>query len=111
MIEVTILNYFLANSEVPTFMEEPTEEHSTYRIIEKTGGGQNDRIYSSTLAIQSYAPTMAEAAALNKETKAIMLAAEALPDVGRIRLNSDYNYTDTTTQKYRYQAVYDIVHY
>ncbi len=111
MIEVIILNHFLKKSETPTYMEEPKNPPEKYRLIEKTGGGQNDRLFSSTLAIQSYAPTMAEAADINEETKAIMLEAEALPELGRIRLNSDYNYTDTDTMRYRYQAVYDIVHY
>ena len=31
--------------------------------------------------------------------------------IASVRLNSDYNYTDTTTKQYRYQAVFDIVHY
>lgn len=111
MIELIILNYFLANSQFPTYMEEPKNPPKKYRLIEKTGGGQEDRLFNSTLAIQSYGPTMADAALMNEETKQIMLSAEALPEIGRIRLNSDYNYTDTDTLRYRYQAVYDIVHY
>ena len=34
-----------------------------------------------------------------------------LDDISRCELNTDYNYTDTARKKYRYQAVYDIVHY
>lgn len=111
MIEVIILNHFLEKSSVPTYMEEPTNPPERYRIIEKTGGGQNDRLFNSTFAIQSYGPTMVDAALLNEETKEIMISAEELPELGRIRLNSDYNYTDTETERYRYQAVYDITHY
>ena len=33
-----------------------------------------------------------------------------LPDVSRSALNSDYNYTDTDTKTYRYQAVYDLTY-
>ena len=29
----------------------------------------------------------------------------------RQTLNSDYNFTDVTTKKYRYQAVYDLKYY
>ena len=34
-----------------------------------------------------------------------------LDSVTRSKLNSDYNFTDTATRKYRYQAVYDITYY
>ena len=34
-----------------------------------------------------------------------------LNDVSDVSLNSDYNYTDTETKEYRYQAVFDIRHY
>lgn len=37
---------------------------------------------------------------------------DAMPyntDISKAKLNSDYNYTDTTTKSYRYQAVYDLV--
>ena len=33
------------------------------------------------------------------------------PEVASCRLNSDYNFTDTTKKQYRYQAVFDIVYY
>ena len=31
--------------------------------------------------------------------------------VSRAALNTDYNYTDTVTKRYRYQAVYDFIYY
>ena len=34
-----------------------------------------------------------------------------MDDISKCQLNSDYNYTDTTRKKYRYQAVYDMVHF
>ena len=34
-----------------------------------------------------------------------------LDEVSACRLNSDYNFTDTTTKHYRYQAVFDLVFY
>ena len=39
---------------------------------------------------------------------------KALPELDAVsasRLNSDYNFTDTTTKRYRYQAVYDLVYF
>jgi hypothetical protein len=55
---------------------------------------------------------MYEAATMNEEIKAAMLnSLITLGSVAKVDLNSDYNYTDTTTKTYRYQAVFDIVHY
>ena len=113
MIEVTILNYLKDALEHPIFMEEPIEEEkpSHYYLMEKTGSSQNDMLYESTFAIQSLAPTMADAAGLNDTLKRVMIDAITLSDVTRVRLNSDYNYTDTQMKRYRYQAVFDLVHY
>lgn len=99
--------------EHPIFMEEPIEEEKPdkYYLLEKTGSGQNDMLYNSTLAIQSLAPTMADAVDMNDAAKLAMRDAITLDDVTRVRLNSDYNYTDTQEKRYRYQAVFDLVHY
>ena len=35
----------------------------------------------------------------------------ALDEVSKVSLNSDYNFTDAATKRYRYQAVFDIIHY
>ena len=32
-------------------------------------------------------------------------------EIGRVSLDSDYNFTDTQTKHHRYQAVYQLVHY
>jgi hypothetical protein len=34
-----------------------------------------------------------------------------LEEVSKVTLNSEYPYNDTQEKKYRYQAVFDIVHY
>ena len=31
--------------------------------------------------------------------------------ISRVELNSDYNFTDTSTKRYRYQAVYNFIYY
>jgi hypothetical protein len=81
-------------------------------VIEKTGGSQDNHINSSTFAIKSYAPSMYEAAVMNEEIKALMLdGLITLGEIAKVSLNSDYNFTDTETKTYRYQAVFDIVHY
>lgn len=43
--------------------------------------------------------------------KAAMQDIIGLNEICKCKLNSDYNFTDTSINQYRYQAVYDIVHY
>ena len=111
MIEQTILDYLNDTLTEPCYMEEP-EGVDTFVLLEKTGGALSNYVYSAIFAIQSYATSLYEAAELNEKVKAAMLTiANELNTVSKCSLNSDYNYTDTTKKRYRYQAVFDITHY
>ena len=77
-------------------------------MIEKTGSSVSNYIYSATFAIQSYSTSMYKASELNEIVKEKMDDLITLPNISKSSLNSDYNFTDTQTKKYRYQAVYDI---
>ena len=102
---------------LPVFLEKPDSSEADlperYVTIEKTGGSrENHAINRSTLAIQSYATTREKAAELNETVKDKMLEKLVeLRQIGSIRLNSDYDFTDTQTKKYRYQAVFEVTHY
>ena len=48
---------------------------------------------------------------MQQEYKEAMEKIVEMDDISKCQLNSDYNYTDTTRKKYRYQAVYDMVHF
>ncbi len=111
MIETIVKDYLDAALSVPVSMEVPENPPASFVVLEKTGGGKENHIKNATLAIQSYAPSMYEAAVLNEAVKAAMDDLVTLDAVSRSALNSDYNFTDTTKKKYRYQAVYDVVYY
>lgn len=111
MIEKTIVDYLSGALDVPVYMERPTSAPDSYVIMEKTGSGLSDHIYSCTLILQSYASSLYEAAVLNEEVKTAMLGCTSLAEICQSRLNSDYNFTDPSTKEYRYQAVFDIKHY
>ena len=112
MIEKVILDYLSAELPVTVFMERPDlSQHANFVLFEKTGSGRSNRLESSTFAFQSWADSLYQAAALNDEVKMAVDNLVTLDEIGSVRLNSDYNYTDTNTRKYRYQAVYDISHY
>lgn len=111
MIEKVVLKFLNENMSVPAYMEEPEEQPERYLLIEKTSGGKRDGLQTATLAIQSYAPTLEQAAELNEEVKNVMEEIENQNPVSRAALNTDYNYTDTATKRYRYQAAYDFIYY
>lgn len=110
MVEETILKYLSEALDVPVRMERSGNEPESYVLIEKTGSSTTNHIESATLAIQSYATSMYAAAALNYRVKGAMKNSVNLPEISCCDCNSDYNYTDTTKKKYRYQAVFDIVY-
>ena len=112
MIEKTILDYIKKKIDVPVYMEVPKTPPKRFIVIEKTGGSGENFIYTSTFAVQSYAESKYQAAALNDKVKGIMLDEEAdIPDVSAVDYGGDYDYTDNTTKQYRYQLVLIITHY
>ncbi|MBO7667054.1 MAG: hypothetical protein J6T26_01205 [Firmicutes bacterium] len=78
--------------------------------VEKTGSSEVNRIPSATLAVQSWSTSRAAAAALNDRVKAAMAGSVTQPHISHCSLVSDYNYTDLSTKKPRYQAVFDVVY-
>lgn len=109
MIEKILLDFL--NTElypIRVYMEEPESKPSKYVLMEKTGSGRKNQIDSAIIAIQSYAGSLYEAAELNEDAKLVMYGAVDCPEVFSVELNSDYNFTDTTTKRYRYQAVFEI---
>lgn len=111
MIEKIILDYLNEALDVPVYMEVPADIVESYVIVEKTGSSETNHIKEATLAVQSVAPSLYKAACLNEEVKTAMDNSITLGSIARAKCNSDYNFTDTTTKSYRYQAVYDVVYY
>lgn len=110
IIEGTIRDYLEDQLDVPVYMEKPPTVEDSYVIVEKTGGSENNCIMNATIAIQSIASSMYEASVLNEQVKKAMRGITALDNVSAARLNSDTNWTNTTTKEYRYQATYLITY-
>lgn len=96
--------------DVPVFAQRQNEEPDEFVIIEKTGSNEVDCIDSATIAIQSYSDSLIHAITLNAKVKEAMKNIVELETVSDCSLNSDYNYTDQTEKKYRYQAIFDITY-
>lgn len=110
MIEIVLLNYLKEVLSVDVFMEIPPDPPETYVRIEKNGSSEEEYIETATFALQSYADSMYEAALLNREVIDKMRKIITLDEVFKVKLNSDYNFTDPSTKKYRYQCIFDITY-
>ena len=111
MIEIIIKKYLDGHLDVPSFFEREAKMPASFVIIEKTGSSERNHSGSATFAFQSYAPSMQKAAELNVKVKQAVKGLIELDSISGVHLNSDYNFTDTETKQYRYQAVFDINYY
>ena len=111
MIEEIIRNYLNGKLSVKVYTEEEPDMPDKYVLLEKTGSGGANFIKRATLAIQSFSVSLYGAAELNERVKELMAESVCMDEICKCTLNSDYNYTDTSRKKYRYQAVFDIIHY
>ena len=111
MIEKTILDYLRSKTDVAVHMQRPEQLPEKYVLLEKTASQQRGHIFISMLAMQSYAPSLYEAAELDEAMRGLMATAVELNEICSVSLNSDYNFTDPKTKQYRYQAVFNIAHY
>ena len=111
-IEAIIIGYLkgkLATDNVyGEILDSPAGE---FFVVDKTGSTTVDHICTSTVAIQSYGDTKAEAAESNEKMKRAMEGIVELDEIGGCYLETDYNYTNIARKQYRYQAVYQITHY
>lgn len=110
MIEKIVVDYLDRVLEVSAYSEMPKNPPDRFVIVDKTGSSEENHICSATFALQSYAKTLYEAAALNEEVKKAMDKIIELDMISSSKLNTDYPFTDTTKKQYRYQAVYDLVY-
>ena len=111
MIEIIVKNYLTKLLDIPVVFEHQKNLPKRYIILEKIGGSKENFLNSSTIAIQSYAESLYEAAKLNEKVIQLMNDLIKVEEISKVKLNSDYNFTDTETKKYRYQAVFDINYY
>lgn len=110
MIEVLVLNYLKDHLDVPVFavMPDLSKVSGGFVVIEKTFQQRKNHTNEVNIAIQSYGDSLYKAIELDQKVQAIMDDFNYLDNIAGSRLTNDYNFTDTTTKKYRYQAIYKI---
>lgn len=94
---------------VQAFGDEPQPAPDFFVTVEQVGGGEDNHITRADLAVQSWAPTRAEAAELNRTVIEIMKNAVEESAISKCHLDTTYNFTDTTKKRPRYQAVFEVV--
>lgn len=110
MIEQIIIDYLAQKTGLKTAAEVPKGEDE-YIVIERTGGGCENYISRATIAVKSCSKaSLLRAVTINDMVLDAMCDLAALPEISRCKLNSTYNFTNPTTEIYRYQAVFDIVY-
>lgn len=111
MVEALVISYLNSELSCGVFAEVPEDAPSKFVIVQKTGSRRANRLDSATFALQSYAPSKYEAAELNESVKCAMDGIVELAEVSSSKLDGDYDFTDASTKRCRYQAVYRITHY
>ena len=109
-IETVVINYLTTELSSSVYGEVPESPENEYFVVDKTGSDVEDRITTSTVAIQSHARSKARASDLNELVKAAMDRIISLRVIDDCQLMSDYNFTNIEKKEYRYQAVFEITH-
>lgn len=112
MIEATVISHLSRDLHTEdVYAERPAEVPDEYYIVEKTSSGETNHIQAAMIAVQSISrSSLLRAAEMSRAAERAMRTLTEETDVSRCRLNSAYNYTDTETKEYRYQAVFDITY-
>ena len=111
MIEVTVKNYLDRVLTVPVTMERAAEPPGKYIVLERTGETVENMLRTATIVVQAYADSMYEAAVLCETVITEMQGITSVENVSACYLVSSYNFTDTSTKKYRYQAVFTVAYF
>lgn len=113
MILKTILDYLNSYNGLgaTAYAETPETALNKYILLEQIGSSKENQIKTTRIAFQTIAPTLYEAASLAETVIDAIDNSVSLDAVCSVDLNSSYNFTNTATKQYRYQTIYDIVHY
>ena len=111
-IEEYVIAYLGSVLDVPVSGDVPKMDTlDAFVTVEKTGSSNSRHIRAATIAVQSWAGSRADAAALNESVIYAMAGIQERAEICRCQLNTDYNYPDLTRNKPRYQAVFEIMYY
>lgn len=114
MIEETIIRYLsgkgIAGGAV--YAEAPEGINGEFVTIQMTGHSFRNQMHTAEIAVQAWADTKAEAAALSESAAECLLKMpEEEAEVSAVHLTNEYDFSDDRTKKYRYQAIYETAYF
>jgi hypothetical protein len=107
MIELAIKKHLEMKLDVPVLLEY-RPKGKRFIVFEKIGSSKKNHMNMARFAFQSYAESLYQAAKLNEDLKEAVESLIESDSIAFSKLESDYNFTDQETKKYRYQAVFEI---
>lgn len=113
IIEEALIAYLstaLHDGGYPVYAMTPKQDvPRNYIVIDKTGSQLRNGVARATIAIQSISSdSLLKAIEINEEVVEAMENFSSEMNVFGVHLQADYNFTNTATKQYRYQAVYEI---
>lgn len=113
MIEEIILKYIKSKLNIPAFLVAPSDKPSKYITIRKSASSGDRFIENAMIIFYCISQeSLFEASQINSELKkALYDMPYEVNNVSGVYINSDGNFTDTTTKEYRYQAIYEVIYH
>lgn len=106
---ISALRAAFAHSLIPVFAMVPSKRPKVFISVERTGGYMDTFMDHPTLAVQAWAATRADAAALADEAARHVEALYDQPQVSDVRVDAIYNFPDPDSRHCRYQVLINAV--
>lgn len=111
LIEKIIIDFINSESPVNAYLQIPSSPPEKYIIVDKIGSKEKNFIHESSLALQSYAPTLQECAELSEALMELSSRLVELDEIIKVEIVRNYNFTNPEKKQHRYQTVIRVRHY
>jgi hypothetical protein len=111
MIELIIKEHLKKILDVHVYFEFPKEPPAKMLVINVEIEPRENFLDSAIVVVDSYGPSLLEAASLNDSVRKALDGLVSLPNVSSSKRGASYPLVDTANKRYRYQAVQNITYY
>lgn len=101
----------LSEEVAPAYAEKPEDATGEYLVVDLISNSVRNCLGEATIAVRSYADSLAEASDLNLLVRSYMDSFWTDPKVSRCKVSTEYPLNSIAMMQYRYQCIYDITHY
>ena len=105
-VEQAVIKY-LTEKNYSAYADVPNPMPASFVTVERTGGGDRDRIDRATLAVQCWAGGRKVAADMADDVRTVLEELTGTRGFGAVSVTSLYNWPDAQSRKARYQLVVD----